>query len=98
MNDFIERNAGSPLLTGNQVGDSRVNLSRAAESTTAAEWVRYPEAVRIFGISRSKLYELAGSGKIRTASLRDVGQTKATRLFEINSIRAYVESCVLSSH
>ena len=93
MEDTMKRNAGSLM----QEVNSRINLTRAAESTAAAEWVRYPEAVRLFGISRSKLYELAGSGKIRTASLRDVGQTKATRLFEINSIRAYVVSCVLSS-
>ena len=46
------------------------------------------------GLSRGKLYELAGKGKIRSASLREPGQANGTRLFHLGSILAYVESLI----
>jgi hypothetical protein len=55
-------------------------------------WIRIPKAIQLFGISRSKLYMLAGSGKIRSVSLKEPGQTKATRLFNADSINSYIES------
>jgi len=64
--------------------------------TRFPEWLRIPAAVHQFGLSRAKLYQLAKSGKIRSASLRDVGESKGTRLFEAESIRNYIERCVLS--
>lgn len=48
--------------------------------------VRIPEACRMIGISRSKLYELIEAGEIQTAK---VG---ASRLILVSSLRAFVES------
>lgn len=46
--------------------------------------VRIPEACRLIGISRSKMYELIESGEIQTAK---VG---ASRLIMLSSLRAFV--------
>lgn len=48
--------------------------------------VRIPEACRLIGISRSKLYELIETGEIQTAK---VG---ASRLILVSSLRTFVES------
>lgn len=48
--------------------------------------VRIPEACRLIGISRSKLYELLEAGAIQTAK---VG---ASRLVLVSSLRNFVES------
>lgn len=48
--------------------------------------VRIPEACRLIGISRSKLYELIDAGDIQTAK---VG---ASRLVLVRSLRAFIES------
>ena len=54
--------------------------------------MRVPEAIRIFGLSRTKLYQLAGAGKVRSVSLREPGQSKATRLFHVESLRGFIQS------
>ena len=55
------------------------------------EWLRIPNAVRIFGISRTKLYELIGDRKIKSVSLRERGQTKGTRLLSYDSLMEYLD-------
>lgn len=44
-------------------------------------------------IGRSKLYELAGKGLIRSVSIRQPGPVKGTRLFHLQSVLDYVASC-----
>lgn len=58
-------------------------------------WVRSPKRglEHFTGLSRAKLYELAGKGKIRSVSLRSPGQIKGTRLFHLASILEYIEKC-----
>ncbi|MDB3939511.1 AlpA family phage regulatory protein [Verrucomicrobiales bacterium] len=56
------------------------------------EWIRIPEAVRISGMSRSKIYELMNAGKIRNSSLAEEGQTKGTRLVSYASLMHLIES------
>jgi len=63
-------------------------------NTVPAAWLRVSQAVQFTGISRSKMYELIGSGKIRSASLRDPGQRHATRLIDRESLLAFIESHV----
>jgi hypothetical protein len=57
-------------------------------------WIRAPVKGPEYwtGFSRSKLYELAKDGKIRSVSIRDPGQKKGTRLFELKSILALIDS------
>ena len=55
-------------------------------------WLRVPQAVNLTGCSRSKIYELMASGRIRSASLREPGQRHATRLIDRADLLAYIES------
>jgi hypothetical protein len=59
---------------------------------TEAVWMRVPEVVRGYGISRTKLFLLAKTRKIRSVSLREPGTARGTRLFCVKSIEAYIES------
>jgi hypothetical protein len=58
------------------------------------EWIRIPEAIRIFGISRTKLYALINEGKFTSVSLRERYQTKGTRLINYESLNDYIHSCI----
>ena len=55
------------------------------------EYLRPAQAARVFNISRSKLYELIKSGRIASVSLREEGQSKATRLISVASLRSFLE-------
>lgn len=59
---------------------------------TYALWLRDKQAVAIYNISRTKLWQLQKAGKIRSVSLTEPGMTRATRLFDAKSIEAYIES------
>jgi excisionase family DNA binding protein len=48
--------------------------------------VRIPEAVKMTGISRSRLYELMRSGEIETVKIG------ASRLILVNSLQTFLES------
>jgi hypothetical protein len=56
-------------------------------------WIRPPKSGNEYfsGFSRSKLYQVAADGKIRSVSIREPGQTKGTRLFELKSILDFIE-------
>jgi hypothetical protein len=56
------------------------------------EWVRPAQATQIFGIGRTKVYELIAEGKIRTASIKPRGTTRGTRLISYDSLADFIES------
>jgi hypothetical protein len=58
-------------------------------------WIRCPKQGVDFysGFNRGKLYELASSGAIRCVSIREPGQVRGTRLFNLASILAFIEKC-----
>ena len=51
-------------------------------------WIRAPKSgpEHYTGFSRSKLYELDKNGKIISRSIREPGQIRGTRLFNLKSI------------
>lgn len=55
-------------------------------------WIRPPkQGVEFYsGLSRAKLYELGGKGKIETRTLRDPGAIKGTRLFLLQSVLDFI--------
>jgi len=55
------------------------------------EWLRIPEAIRVFGLCRSTLYVLITAGKIRSTCLRKRGSERGVRLINYDSLAAYVE-------
>ena len=71
-----------------------LNLMRA---TRPPVWIRAPKEGPEYwtGFSRAKLYELARDKKIRSVSIREHGQKKGTRLFELESILALIDSQVV---
>ena len=58
-------------------------------------WVRAPKTghERFTGLTRPKLYELAGKNLIRSASLREPGQLRGCRLFNLKSILDFIARC-----
>ncbi len=62
------------------------------EQEARPEWLRIPEAIKRFGISRTKLYELISDGDIKSVSLRKRGQVRGTRLISYDSMCDYLNN------
>jgi hypothetical protein len=73
-------------------------LTDQATDDARPEWLRIPNAVRIFGISRTKLYELIAQRRIKSVSLRERGQTKGTRLLSYDSLMEYLDQLAESQN
>lgn len=58
-------------------------------------WIRPPKLGPEFysGFSRAKLYEGASKGHFRSVSIREPGQVKGTRLFNLQSILDFIAKC-----
>ena len=57
------------------------------------EWLRVPEAVRVFGLSRSALYELISAREIKSVCLRKRGAVRGVRLISYDSLAEFIEGC-----
>jgi hypothetical protein len=57
------------------------------DTDTAPEYGRIPEACRRYGLSRSRLYLLAGDGLIRFVKVGNA------TLVDLGSVRVYLASC-----
>jgi len=73
----------------------RVSQLLSDRQGTLPVWIRSPKSGPEFysGFTRSKLYEAAAKGYIRSVSIREPGQLKGTRLFLLSSILAFIEKC-----
>lgn len=58
-------------------------------------WIRAPKhGLEPFtGLTRAKLYQLAGEGKILTRCLREKGRVRGVRLFSLSSVLGFIDSC-----
>ncbi len=74
---------------------NRVKELLAAREASLPEWIRAPKTgpEHYSGLTRPKLYELAGKKKIRTVSIREPGQVRGCRLFHLKSILDFLERC-----
>jgi hypothetical protein len=54
------------------------------------EFGRWADVQRLFGIKRGKLYTLISEGKVKSVSLREIGQKFAVRLIYLDSVRNYI--------
>jgi excisionase family DNA binding protein len=54
---------------------------------TAPEYGRIPEACRRYGLSRSRLYLLAGEGRVRFVKVGNA------TLVDLGTVRAYLATC-----
>lgn len=55
------------------------------------EWVRVPDAVKLFGIKRSKLYELIAAGRIKSREIKERGKVRGIRLISYDSLNEFIE-------
>lgn len=69
-----------------------MNLSANNLTDTPLEWARVNVAAKRFSISRSSLYELLSAGKIKSRCLRKEGNSRGSRLINVESLRCYIES------
>ena len=61
-------------------------------TTAPLEWISIKEASRLFSISRSSLYTIIGTKKIKSICLRIRGQQRGKRLISAESLRIFLES------
>lgn len=87
--------AAGPAQPATARRQNRVNELLGDREGALPVWIRSPKSGTEFytGFSRSKLYELADRGHIRSVSIREPGQIKGTRLFHLQSTLAYIERC-----
>ena len=56
------------------------------------EWLRVEAAVQLFGISRSKIYELIADRRIKSFCLRERNKLKGIRLISFDSLSEFLEN------
>jgi hypothetical protein len=68
------------------------------ENHCDSEWARIPQTGKTLeGLYRSQLFALVKSGKVKTAAIKQPGQTRTgVRLIHVPSLRAYIHSHVES--
>jgi hypothetical protein len=70
---------------------SQTRPSAVAQNPLRPEWIRLSTAAQLFGISRSRLYDLIGERKIKSFCLRERNQIKGTRLLSFDSLCEFFE-------
>ncbi|XHR27367.1 MAG: helix-turn-helix domain-containing protein [Chthoniobacteraceae bacterium] len=63
----------------------------SADVSTALQWLKLNDAVRLFGLSRSTLYLLMKMGKIKSSQICPADGKRGTRLIEFASLKAFIE-------
>jgi hypothetical protein len=71
---------------------SKITESIGHVSKLQPEWVRIPDAVRLSGIGRSRLYVLIDAGEIRSVCLRGRQKIRGIRLIHVGSLNDYIGS------
>ena len=87
------------LLNKGGTAERRVTELLEEQNGKLPVWIRCPARghEHFTGFSRSKLYELSSKGLIKSVSIREVGQTRGTRLFSLGSILGYINQQVAQS-
>ena len=78
-------------IPSNSVSVARHAASHQANQPIKPEWLRIPDAVRVFGISRSSLYEMITAGSIKSTVLRKRGALRGIRILSFDSLAEYCE-------
>jgi len=94
-----------PIVGGSNVQQTTRPVSAKArellndQSAGRPVWIRPPkQGVEFYcGFSRAKLYEGASKGHFRSVSIREPGQVKGTRLFNLQSILDFIAKCEQSA-
>lgn len=71
-------------------------LLAARDEALRPVWVRAPKPGQVeyfSGLGRGKMYQVEAMGLIKTASLKPPGAIRGVKLFHLESLLKYVESC-----
>jgi len=71
---------------------SSIQIVQSAEVISKPEFGDHRTCRALFNISRGGLYELVAEGSIRSVSVRKRGNTRGRLLFDLDSIRTYLNS------
>jgi predicted DNA-binding transcriptional regulator AlpA len=75
----------------NQGNHAQVLVDSLTAHKIRPEWLRVDAAVKLFGISRSKLYELISDRRIKSFCLRERNKIKGIRLISFDSVQEFLE-------
>ena len=67
------------------------DLAQVSVDRFQPEWLRIDAVVKLFGISRSKIYELIADKRVKSFSLRDRGAIKGIRLVSYDSLCRFLD-------
>lgn len=76
-------------IHANSVG--RVLVDTQNKRNFKPEWLSISDAVRVFGIGRSRLYEMMNDGDIKSVSIKKRGAVKGRRLISFDSLAEYFD-------
>ena len=83
----------STIINNNAAGETaHTTAPVTASPANDAEFVDAPGLQSRFGIKRSLAYALMADGAIKGVSLRRRGQLKGKRLFDVASVRAFLNA------
>jgi hypothetical protein len=74
------------------ISDQKLTRAPASSSSIDREFVDCKGLEAVFGIKRSLAYALLADGKIRGVSLRRRNQVRGKRLFQVDSVRSFLNS------
>jgi len=88
----MARRARFCVNTRDAMFNNSISNEGQTQESVKPEWVRPNQATKVFGIGRTKLYELIAEGKIKSVSLKARGTTRGTRLISYDSLADFIES------
>ena len=84
------------IFTDNSPNNDNTSVDRSQDAFKPLPvWVRAPVTgpEHYSGLTRAKLYQLDREGRIRSVSIQEPGQSRGCRLFHLESILRFIESC-----
>ena len=80
--------------------NNHLNLRNAAaieKSTVSPKWLRVEQVQALYGLSRSKVFELIREGQVVAASLSSPGKSRGVRLISRESLDDLIVASVTTS-
>jgi hypothetical protein len=80
-----------------KIGNKVEQLLAERDEVMRPIWVRAPrpgEYERFTSLGRGKMYQAEKDGHVKTATLKPPGAVRGVKLFNLQSLLRYVESCV----
>jgi hypothetical protein len=84
-------------IMSKNIADKVSDMLAERDELSRPIWVRAPRGgtTEYFtSLSRGKMYALEAAGLVKTASLKPKGAVRGVKLFSLQSLLSYVESCV----